>query len=265
MKIHGTAIVEPGAVLGEEVEIGPYSIIGSEVIIGDGSIVESHVVVEGSVRIGRNNRIGHGSVIGGLPQDLGFRHGTRSGVTIGDDNVLREHCTINRGTAADSTTVLGDGNYLMAGVHLGHNCFVGNNVIIANDCLLGGYVQVDDRAFIGGGTGLHQSLKVGRLVMTQGHASLSKDVPPFLIVASLNLAVGLNVVGMRRAGLTAPEREDVKRAFKLLYRSGLNVAQALQEAATSDFGANGREFFDFVARARKRGIVAYRGAAAIKD
>lgn len=260
MKIHPTAIIDSAARLGDDVEVGAYSIIGPEVVIGDGSVVQSHVVLEGAVTVGINNRIGHGSVIGGFPQDLAFNDRTRSGVTIGDDNVLREHCTINRGTAANSTTFLGNGNYLMAGAHLGHNSRVGNNVIIANDCLLGGYVQIDDRAFIGGGTGLHQYLQVGRLVMTQGHASLSKDVPPFLIVGGLNLAAGLNVVGMRRAGFTAAERDDVKRAFKLLYRSGLNVAQALEQAATSDFGVNGREFFEFVAKARKRGIVGYRGA-----
>ncbi|MFN2477374.1 MAG: acyl-ACP--UDP-N-acetylglucosamine O-acyltransferase [Chthoniobacterales bacterium] len=260
MKIHPTAVIDGDARLGESVEVGPYSIIAPDVVIGDGSIVQSHVVLEGSVTIGTNNRIGHGSIVGGLPQDLSFKEGTQSGVTIGDNNVLREHCTINRGTAADTATVLGHDNYLMAGVHLGHNCRVGDNVIIANDCLLGGYVQIDDRSFIGGGTGLHQHLQVGRLVMTQGHASLSKDVPPFLIVADLNLAVGLNVVGMRRAGMTAAERDDVKRAFKLLYRSGLNIAQALEQAATSNLGVNGREFFDFVAKARKRGIVAHRGA-----
>lgn len=261
MKIHPTAIVDPRAQLAESVEVGPYSIIGPEVVVGDGSVVQSHVVIEGFVTIGTNNRIGHGSVIGGFPQDIAFKESTRSGVTIGNDNVLREHCTIHRGTAAESMTVLGSANYLMAGAHLGHNSHVGDNVIIANDCLLGGYVQVEDRAFIGGGTGLHQHLHVGRLAMTQGHASLSKDVPPFLIVGGLNLAVALNVVGLRRAGFTAAERDDVKRAFKLLYRSGLNVAQALEQAATSDFGVHGREFFDFVAKARKRGIVAYRGAA----
>jgi UDP-N-acetylglucosamine acyltransferase len=265
VKIHSTAIIDPGARLGDRVEVGAYSTIGRDVLIGDGCVVQSHVVVEGSVTMGTNNRIGHGSVIGGLPQDLSFEEGTLSSVTMGDDNVLREHCTVNRGTAPDSATVLGNGNYLMAGAHLGHNSRVGNNVIIANDCLLGGYVQVDDRAFIGGGTGLHQYVQVGRLVMTQGHSSLSKDVPPFLIVANLNLTVGLNVVGMRRAGMTAADREDVKRAFKLLYRSGLNVGQALKEAEMSDFGANGREFFDFVAKARKRGIVAYRRTPGAED
>ena len=265
MKIHPTALVEEGATLGNNVEIGAFAVIGAQVVIGDDCVIQSHVVLEGAVKIGAQNVIGPGTVIGGLPQDLGFKSATRSEVRIGHRNVLREHCTVHRGTAEGSATVLGDDNYLMAGAHVGHNCRIGNRVIIANNCLLGGYVEVEDRAFLGGGTTFHQNMRVGRLVITQGSSAFSKDIPPFLLAAERNVAFGINVLGLRRAGLSAAERDDVKRAFKLLYRSGLNVRQALERAAESEFGPIGREFFAFVADARKRGIVPYRYGSEASD
>lgn len=257
MRIHPTAIVEDGARLGAEVEIGAYSLVGPQVEIGDGSVVQAHVVIEGAVRLGKNNVIGHGSVIGGLPQDLGFKSGTHSRVEIGDRNTLREHCTIHRGTAEGSATILGHDNFLMAGAHVGHNCQVANRVIIANNCLLGGYVRVDDGAFLGGASIFHQFMRVGRLAMIQGGAGFSKDIPPFVIAAEINLVFGINVLGLRRAGFTAEEREEIRRAFKMLYRSGMNTRQALEKADESGFGNVGREFFAFVREAAKRGVVAY--------
>ena len=262
MKVHSTAIVDDGARIGSDVEIGPYSVVGDEAVIGNGTVLQSHVVIEGAVQIGTKNVIGHGAVIGGAPQDLGFAPGTQSGVQIGNGNIIREHCTIHRGTVAGSVTVIGDSNFLMAGVHIGHNSRVGNDIIIANNCLLGGYVQIDDRAFIGGGTTFHQNTHVGRLVMAQGRSGFSKDIPPFLLVAGRNVAIGVNVLGLRRAGFTAAERDEIKRAFKLVYRTGFNIRQALAEAAASDFGESAREFFGFVAQAKKRGIVPYREATA---
>ena len=177
MKIHPTAIVDPGARLGEEVEIGPYALIGAEVEIGPHTIVQSHVVIEGAVRLGAANKIGHGAIIGSTPQDLGFKEGTKSSVEIGDRNVIREHVTIHRGTAADSATRLGHDNFLMAGAHLGHNCAIGNNVIIANNCLLGGYVAVDDGAFLGGNCVFHQFMRVGRLRDHAGRFRLWQRYP----------------------------------------------------------------------------------------
>ncbi len=178
MKVHPTAVIEPGATLGEGVEVGPFSFIGPDAMIGDGTVIGAHVVLEGVVRIGRSNAIGHGSVIGGKPQDLGFKPETASRVEIGDDNVIREHCTVHRGTAEGTATTLGDGNFLMAGAHVGHNCQIGSGVIIANSCLLGGYVRIGDRAFLGGGSAFHQYTRVGRLVITQGNSGFGKDLPP---------------------------------------------------------------------------------------
>jgi UDP-N-acetylglucosamine acyltransferase len=255
VKIHPTAIVDPRAQIGENVEIGPYSVIGAGVVIGEKCTIQAHVVIEGSVRMGAGNFIGHGAIIGTSPQDLSFDPKTKSSVVIGQGNVIREYCTIHRGSTEGSATILGDGNFLMVGTHLGHNCTLGNGVVIANDCLLGGHVRIDDRAFIGGGSMFHQHIRVGRLALAQGRTT--KSVPPF-ISAVANYALGINVVGLRRAGMSGEERDEIKRAFKLLYRSGLNTMQAVERATASDFGSLGREFFDFVATAGKRGSVAYR-------
>ncbi len=259
--IHPTAIVDPGARLGEAVEIGPYALIGPEVEIGPRTIVRSHAVIEGAVRLGAENEIGHGAIIGGQPQDLGFKVGTKSSVEIGDRNIIREHVTIHRGTAAGSATRLGHDNFLMAGAHLGHNCAIGHKVVIANNCLLGGYVEVDDGAFLGGGGVFHQFMRVGRLAITQGNSGFGKDIPPFVAAADVNKVVGLNVVGLRRAGFSAAERAEIKAAFHLLYESGLNVSQALAQAKSRPWSTLGRAFFDFVASARRRGICPLRRTA----
>ena len=258
MKIHPTAIVDPKARLGEEVEIGAFVCIGGEVEIGARTVVESHGVIEGAVRLGADNQIGPGAIIGGLPQDLSFKIGTRSSVEIGDGNVLREHVTIHRGTAEGSATRVGDNNFLMAGAHLGHNCEIGDKVIIANNCLLGGYVTVDDGAFLGGGCVFHQFVRVGRLVITQGVSGFGKDIPSYVAAAGINRVVGLNVVGLRRAGFDPADRAEIKAAFRLLYESGLNVGQALARAREKNWREPAQAFFDFVAAAKRRGICALR-------
>lgn len=265
MKIHPTAMVDPGARLGDGVEIGPYALIGAEVEIGPGSVVQSHAVLKGAVRVGTENEIGHGSIIGGTPQDLGFKAGTKSSVQIGDRNIIREHVTIHRGTTPDSATRIGHNNFLMAGAHLGHNCAIGNNIILANNCLLGGYVTVDDGAFLGGGCVFHQFVRVGRLAITQGNSGFGKDIPPFVAAADVNKVVGLNVIGLRRAGFSAAERTEIKAAFRLLYESGLNVTQALEQAEKKSWGAAAQSFFDFVAGAKRRGICGLRRSSGTND
>jgi len=262
-KIHPTAVVEPDARIGVDVEIGPFSVIGPHAVIGERTIVRSHVVIEGEVVIGSSNFIGHGAVIGAPPQDVSFSPERNTGVEIGDDNIIREYCTIHRGSAEGTVTKIGNKNFLMAGAHIGHNCVIGNNVIIANNCLLAGHVRVDDGAFLGGGSTFHQFMHVGRFVMVQGSSAFGKDLPPFVIAAERNSVFGVNVVGLRRAGFSVKDREEIKMAFKLLYETGLNVSQALEKAVTVKFGAPAREFFDFVANAKKRGICPLkRGGAA---
>ena len=258
-KIHPKAVIEGGAELGNYVEIGPFAVIGSCVKIGDGTSIQAHAVIEGNVTIGSENFIGPGCVIGASPQDLSFKSETQSGVTIGNNNAIREYCTIHRGTAEGTNTAIGHDNFLMVGTHIGHNCTIANNVVIANNCLLAGYVQVDDGAFIGGGSTFHQKMRVGRLVMVQGSSAFGKDLPPFTLAAERNAIFGLNIVGLKRAGFKAEEREQIKRAFRLLYLSGLNLTQAFEQAASTDLGPLGREFFEFVSEAKLRGICPYRG------
>ena len=253
-KFHPTAIVDPNAKLGANVEIGPFSIIGPHVTIGENTIVQSHVVIEAEVAIGRGNFIGHGAIIGVPPQDISFLPERKTKVEIGDDNIIREYCTIHRGSAEGSATKIGAQNFLMSGAHIGHNCVIGNNVIIANNCLLAGHVRVDDGAFLGGGSTFHQFMHIGRLVMVQGSSGFGKDLPPFVVAAERNYVFGLNILGMRRAGLSANDRNEIKEAFKLVYLSGLNTSQALDKAATMTLGGPAREFLDFVANAKKRGI-----------
>ncbi len=258
MKIHPTAIVDPAARLGEEVEIGPYACIGGEVEIGARTVVQSLAVLEGAVRLGTDNRVGPGAVIGGCPQDLSFKPGTASSVEIGNHNTIREHATIHRGTAAGSATTIGHDNFFMAGAHIGHNCSVGHRVIVANNCLLGGYVTVEDGAFLGGGSVFHQFVRIGRLAITQGNSGFGKDVPPYVAAAEINKVVGLNVIGLKRAGLSGEDRAEIKAAFRLLYESGLNVSQALEQARVRSWAAPAQAFFDFVVAAKRRGICGLR-------
>src|SRR5437764_10956596 len=245
--IHLTAIIGSGAKIGANVEIGPHSVIGGAVTIADDCMIGASVVIEGEVSIGRGNRIGHGAMIGGQPQDVSFSPTTRSRVEIGERNIIREQCTIHRGTTADSATKIGDDNFLMVNAHVGHNCVIGNKVIVANNVLLGGYVMVNDQAFLCGGTVFHQNMRVGRLVIAQGGSAFGKDIPPFVIAAERNYVFGLNIVGLRRAGFSAKDREEIKTAFKLVYTSGLNIGQAIKKAATMKLGAPAQEFLDFVA------------------
>ena len=253
-KIHLTAIVDPNAKIGADVQIGPFSIVGPGVTIGRQTIVQSHVVIEGEVAIGRGNFIGHGAIIGVPPQDVSFSPERKTRVEIGDDNIIREYCTIHRGSADGSATTIGNKNFLMSGAHIGHNCRLGNNVVIANNCLLAGHVRVDDGAFLGGGSTFHQFMHIGRLVMVQGSSAFGKNLPPFVIAAERNSVFGLNIIGLRRSGLATNDRDEIKEAFKLIYLSGLNTSQALEKAGTMPFGAPAREFLDFVATSKKRGI-----------
>ena len=261
MKIHPNAIVDPAAQLGTDVEIGPFAVIGAGAVIGANCTIQAHAVIESSVKMGSGNFVGYGAIIGALPQDLTFDPKIQSSVEIGNGNTIREYCTIHRGSTEGSATRIGDGNFLMVGNHLGHDCTIGNGVVMANDCLLAGYVRIDDRAFIGGGSRFHQGIRMGRLVMAEGR--FTQNLPPFLSAAK-NEVFGYNVLGMRRANFSGPERDEIKRAFKLLYRSGLNTRQALEKAAETEFGPVGREFFEFVANAGKRGIVQY-GRGEIED
>lgn len=252
--IHPTAIVHPEARLGAGVKIGPYAVIEGPAEIGDGCVIQAHAVITGWVRMGAGNAIGYGAIVGADPQDYAFNPETKSWVILGDNNRIREYATLHRGTGENAETRVGNNCFLMTGVHVGHNTQIADRVVIANNVLLGGHVHIGPGVFIGGGAVFHQFVQVGRQAIIQGNSAMSKNVPPFLIGAEINRVAGMNVVGMRRSGMSHEQRREVKDAFKLLYKSGLNTRQALEAAKQRSWGAEATAFFDFVAGAQKRGI-----------
>lgn len=254
--IHPLAIVDPGAKLGKDVEIGAFSIIGRDVEIGDGTWVGPHVVINGATRIGSGNRIYQFSSLGEAPQHLGYK-GEETRLEIGDRNVIREYCTLNRGTAASGgVTQIGHDNFIMAYCHVAHDCHVGNHTIFANGTSLAGHVSVEDCVIFGGFTMVHQFCRVGAYTMTGINTVTFKDIPPYLLVAG-NTAVphGLNVRGLRRRNFSEEAVDSLRKAYKLVYKSGLSLAEAVEQVAplTEKNPEVGR-FIGFI-RQSKRGIV----------
>lgn len=266
MKIHPTALVADGAKLADDVVVGPYTIISTESEIGPGCVLGAHVILEHRVLLGAGTKVGHGAILGGNPQDHSFDT-TRmdTGVRLGKNNTIREHVTIHRATKEGGDTIVGDENFLMAGCHLAHDNVVGNNVIIANNVLSAGHVHIEDRCFLGGGSVFHQFIRIGTLAMVRGGCRFSKDIPPFLLATGENQVVGINAIGLRRAGLSAETRLDIKRAFRLLYQSGLNVSQTLETAFKETWSAEAMHLFRFVQQGKKRGICDYIGKGTAED
>lgn len=228
-KIHPTAIVAPEAELAEAVEIGPYSIIGPQARIGAGTRIGPYVLIEGYTIIGEKCDLSAASVLGGLPQDDKYK-GEPTQVIIGDETKIREYVTIHRATGEGNATRVGNNCHIMAYSHLAHNCQVGNGVSIANYGGMSGHTVIEDNAVIGGMVGSHQFVRVGRLAMVSGFSKISVDVPPFTLADGKPAEpVGLNVRGLRRAGVETAERALLAKAFKVLYRSQLNLSQALEQ------------------------------------
>ena len=225
--IHPTALVDAGAQIDASVTIGPYAVIGPHVVLGAGTTVGAHCVIEGHTTIGRDNRIFQFASLGAAPQDKKYA-GEPTRLVIGDRNTIREFCTFNTGTVQDqSVTRIGDDNWVMAYVHIAHDCVVGNQTILANNATLAGHVQVDDYAIIGGLTGIHQFTKVGAHVMAGFASHISQDVPPFMMVDGNPLAVrGLNLEGLRRRGFSPERLAAIKQMHRLLYRQGLTLEAA---------------------------------------
>lgn len=253
--IHPTAIVDPRAVLGHDVRIGPFSVIGPEVEIGPGCVIGSSVLIEGRTVMGANNQVFHGAAIGSTPQDLKYR-GEQTSVEIGDDNTIREYVTIHLATGEGEKTRIGDGNLLMAYVHIAHNCHIHDGTIIANAVNLAGHVEVEDHAIIGGMTPVHQFVHIGRHAFVGGGSRLPQDVPPFVKVAGNPVEVaGINAIGLKRHGFTPDELLNLKKAYRLLYRAGLNVSQALERIASDcPLDPNIEDLMAFIRRS-ERGIV----------
>lgn len=254
MSIHPTALVSPDARLAGDVEIGPFAVIEGPVELGAGVKVGGHAWVRGDTVVGDGCSIGWGSVVGADPQDLGFDPDTPSGVRIGAGNRIREYVTIHRGSKPGCHTVLGTGNYLMTGVHLGHDCQLGDGNILANNVMFGGHVRLGNRAFLGGGGGFHQFIRIGDLAMVQGNASLSEDVPPYCVAHGLNRLAGLNTVGLRRNGFDAAARAEIKRLYMLLFRSKLRASEAISEAENRDWSPAARLLLEAVRAPSRKGV-----------
>lgn len=261
MTIHPTALIEETVKLGEGVEIGPYAVLMGPSTIGDGCVIGPHVVVHPFVHLGRDCRLHTGVVLGDVPQDVGFQ-GDASSLRIGDRCVLREGVTAHRGSKAGTETVIGQDCLLMVNSHVGHNCRVGDNVVLVNDTLLAGHVVIEDGAFLAGHCSVHQFCRVGRLAMMGGHSAISQDLLPFCTTrpGRINVVMGLNVTGMRRAGLNGPQRNQAKRAYHFLFRCRLNAPQAVAHIR-QEFQDPGpaREMADF-AEVSERGICRMRRA-----
>ena len=230
-KIHSSAIISGKAEIAHGVEIGPFTIIGDGCEIGSGSVIASHVVLERNVKLGSDVRIGVGSVLGGEPQDLKFR-GEETTVEIGDRTTIREYTTINRGTSHSHMTSVGRDAFIMSYVHLAHDCQVGDGVIIANGAQLAGHVVVEERVGISGLCAVHQFVRIGRHAYIGGLSRVTKDIPPYIKAAGSPVALyGLNSVGLQRNGFSDEVVRELKKAYRLVFRSELNVSQAIERAA----------------------------------
>ncbi|HNJ75414.1 MAG TPA: acyl-ACP--UDP-N-acetylglucosamine O-acyltransferase [Azospira sp.] len=254
--IHPTAIVHPNAKIGAHVEIGAYSIIGEHVEIGDSTWIGPHVVINGHTTIGRDNRIFQFASLGEVPQDKKYA-GEPTRLEIGDRNTIREFCTFNLGTAQDvGVTRVGNDNWIMAYVHIAHDCQVGNNTTFANNSQLAGHVHIDDWAILGGFTGVHQFCRVGAHCMTAVGTVILQDVPPYIMAAGNTASpYGLNAEGLKRRGFSAEALQALKRAYRTLYKSGLMLEEArakLEEEARMH--PEVQRFVDFLA-VSKRGII----------
>jgi UDP-N-acetylglucosamine acyltransferase len=248
-----TARVHPDAAIGPQTVIGDFCVIERDVRIGACCVLEPYVYVKRWTTLGDNNEISAGTALGTDPFDKAFT-GERSYLRIGNGNKIREHWTISRGTKPESETVVGDRNYIMSSGHIAHNCVVGNDIVIASCTLLAGYVEVEDRAFISGGVAIHQFAKVGRLAMVGGNAGVSADLAPFfLYVGDRARPNGLNLVGLKRADFSAEEIGTLKKAYRLLFRSGLKLAEAVARIESELDGENIGHLIAFIRRA-KRGI-----------
>lgn len=223
-----TARVHPDAIIGPRTVIGEFCVIEQDVRIGAECRLEPYVMVRRWTTLGDRNLISAGTVLGTDPLDKAFK-GERSYLRIGNGNIIREHYTISRGTEPESETVIGDNNYIMTSGHIAHNCKIGNNNVIASCALLAGYVEVEDQAFISGGVVVHQFSKIGRLAMIGGNTRVNADVPPFFLYCGFNVEpIGLNLVGLKRAGFSPEEIRILKKAYRILYHSGLKLEEALR-------------------------------------
>ncbi len=253
-RIHPTAIIDPRADLDEDVEVGPHAIIEEGVSIGARTRIGPFVHIQGQTEIGADNTIYTGATIGLPPQFIGFK-GEATRTVIGTGNTIREYANINRALTMEGATIIGNNCFIMGFSHIAHDCILGNQVTLANGALLAGHVIVGDRAFISGNCGVHQFVRIGRLVMLGGMTRLTQDAPPFTIVVGDKAEVyGINTVGLRRAGLSSEVRNELRQLVHKVYRRDMTRSEALAAIEVDALHDEGREFVDFI-KTSKRGVV----------
>jgi UDP-N-acetylglucosamine acyltransferase len=257
VKVHPSAVISTLARIGQDVEIGPFCVIEPEVAIDDGCRLESRVIIKNGTTLGPNNLVSDGAILGGIPQHINVPE--RPGrVVIGSGNTIRENVTIHRALDEDEETVIGDNNLLMVNSHIAHDCRVGNDAIITNNVMLAGHVTVADRAYLSGAAAVHQFCRVGTLAMVGGQGHITKDVPPFVTVDGLSsLVVGLNQIGLRRAGYHVADIRRLKEAYRVIYRSGLAWNEVLARLHKEFNDGPAARFYEFLSTTT-RGIVSER-------
>ena len=254
MTIHPSALVSPKAKIGADVQIGPFCVVEADVTIGDGCVLENHVIVKSGTALGEDNRVFDGVVLGGMPQHVHMPDNPGQ-VVIGSHNTIRENATVHRALQADRITAIGDHCLLMTNAHVAHDCHIGNHVIITSNAMIAGHVTVSDRAYLSGGAAVHQFCRIGTLAMVGGQAHIVKDVPPFVTIdGQSSYVVGLNQVGLRRAGYTHDEILQLKTAYRVIYRSGLMWAEILETLRQQFPTGLAAQFYPFLTTTT-RGII----------
>jgi UDP-N-acetylglucosamine acyltransferase len=253
MSIHPTAVIDRKAEIDSEAEIGPYVVIEGPVKVKRGTRVIAQAYLTGCTEIGENNEIHPGVILGDAPQDKAYK-GEKTYLKIGDDNIVREHVQVHRGTRVESSTIIGNHNFLMANSHVGHNCKLGDQIVLANGALLGGHVEVGDSVFISGNCVVHQFVRIGDYALMRGLSGTSRDVPPYAIVDWQHTVRGVNVIGLKRAGFDDRRIRAIRDAFRVLFRKGRNLSLAVKELETrGEVGPDVSTLLQFI-KSSKRGV-----------
>ena len=259
-----TARIDPGATIGPRSVIGEYTVVEAGVAIGSECRLEPYVYVKRWTTLGDRNLISAGTVLGTDPLDKRFT-GERSYLRIGNDNIIREHYTVSRGTQPESATIIGDGNYIMTSGHIAHNCKIGNQTVICSCALVAGHVEIEDQAFVSGGVAIHQFCRIGRLAMIGGETRVDRDAPPFCLYAGCRIVPrGLNLVGLKRAGFSGDQIAPLKKAYILLYRSGLKLDEALARIEVEIPGEHTAHLVRFI-RSSQRGIAREKNRSGLRE
>jgi len=252
MTAHPTAIVSKHAEIDASSEIGPFVIIEDDVKIAGNVKIYAHAYIASGSRIGEGTQVHMGSVLGHLPQDTAFKGG-KTYLNIGKRNIIREYVTIHRGTKESTATEIGDENFFMAHSHVGHNCRIGNKVVLVNGALLGGYVDVEDGVFISGNVTVHQFCHLGKLAMISGFSGIDKDIPPYVTVRGVSIVRSINLIGLKRAGFKPEVIKEIRRAFRIIYKSNLTTAEAVAKILEQSPGKETMHLVNFIKKS-KRGI-----------